>query len=443
MPRDFPKTITDFLSLAAGTIGSRLNGADAVSVFAWIQLDTVTANTNLDNRIISEVISGSSTNGLTMAIDGVTTPGSNKLRLGGRSQNSDSFQGVTSTSTMTADGTTWYAVGGVLDFANDQIRVYVQGVETSGAVAFGSSTYVQSNPTGRDTVGWQDTGSVDRAFDGRIAHLAVWKTALDLFEFQILATGTNPNDIAPLELVGYWPLYGLHSPEVDYSQSRIDMTINGTVPAYTTSEPPLNLTFTEEAGFEGFDPITGTTYDNSVTIGAVTLDQLSDGGLDLGAAASIGITTGISTDPGREANVSVTFPTDIEFSLDSRESIYNPTVAIDADVDFSPSGGLDLSETVTIAADVEAAFAEGGGSTYSNFITLDTDVDIAVASTGTIYEAAMTASVDVEMASDPGSSTFNPSIAMNMHPDFVVANDVTGQPVAASGATQTIIRRRR
>ncbi|MCL6480300.1 MAG: LamG domain-containing protein [Firmicutes bacterium] len=52
-----------------------------------------------------------------------------------------------------------------------------------------------------------------RAWDGRLAEFAIWNALLTASECQALARGASPNTIRRQSLVGYWPLWGVSSPE--------------------------------------------------------------------------------------------------------------------------------------------------------------------------------------------------------------------------------------
>jgi len=61
---------------------------------------------------------------------------------------------------------------------------------------------------------------------GDIAEVAVWNVALDAFEIAALAKGVSPLMIRPSALVGYWPIIGNFSPEID-PKGRNELTVTG------------------------------------------------------------------------------------------------------------------------------------------------------------------------------------------------------------------------
>jgi hypothetical protein len=64
---------------------------------------------------------------------------------------------------------------------------------------------------------------------GIVAEFAVWNVVLSAGEISALAKGTLPNAIRPANSLGYWPLWGVASPEPDLSPSWFAGRNNGTV----------------------------------------------------------------------------------------------------------------------------------------------------------------------------------------------------------------------
>ena len=77
-----------------------------------------------------------------------------------------------------------------------------------------------SNATAQETGGNVELGSSSAfpaSLSGSIAEEAGWSVALTDAEIAAWAKGTLACKIRPASLVGYWPLFGLESPEPDYS----------------------------------------------------------------------------------------------------------------------------------------------------------------------------------------------------------------------------------
>ncbi len=107
----------------------------------------------------------------------------------------------------------------------------------NGKVVFSNNTgTVASASTSRTMIGTRDDAF--SFYNGRIAHVAMWGATLTPAEHILLARGVRPNRIRPLDLVGYWPLAGIQSPEPDLSGYGNNGVLNGT--GYV-DDPPLVL----------------------------------------------------------------------------------------------------------------------------------------------------------------------------------------------------------
>jgi hypothetical protein len=145
-------------------IGLALDGAVGTTVEAWVKVTDFTG----DMAILSFRIDGTNT-GLDFLIRSVQT-----IRAAGRSQIADSYQ--TKEIAFTTAGV-WRHVVGILDYANDQIKIYIDGiVKLSEAVTFGSSTFVLGTPTQEDRIGASPAGST--FFKGAVDEIAVYDFVL-------------------------------------------------------------------------------------------------------------------------------------------------------------------------------------------------------------------------------------------------------------------------
>jgi hypothetical protein len=64
-------------------------------------------------------------------------------------------------------------------------------------------------------------------YTGRIAEFAVWNVVLLANEIASIAKGVTPTLVHPANLLGYWPLWGVASPEPDLSGNARNGTVNG------------------------------------------------------------------------------------------------------------------------------------------------------------------------------------------------------------------------
>lgn len=222
MSRTFTKDIANFLNFGTSSIASLINGASQVSIHQWLYANSFTGADN-DNRTI------------TVAIDGLNggvilcTTSTPFWRVGGRSQAADGFQVASSTTTPVTG--VWVSLGGVLDFANDKIYVYVNGVlEKTQSVTFGASTYTLGTPTGGDKIGAGIGLATNTQFDGNISQTAIWTSDIGVGGFSLLGKGYSPFRISASTLIFYAPLLGTSSPEPDMVSGKLG-TITGSVPA--------------------------------------------------------------------------------------------------------------------------------------------------------------------------------------------------------------------
>lgn len=127
----------------------------------------------------------------------------------------------------------WHHAGGVVTGTNQS--AYLDGVLT------GQSTSTNTFPTVVNvaTIGAQQNNSISFPFTGSIGEVCVWNIALTAAEMLSLASGTPACFIAPASIIGYWPLYGYNSPELDFSSIGNELKIIG---ALAQDVPPPLVT---------------------------------------------------------------------------------------------------------------------------------------------------------------------------------------------------------
>jgi hypothetical protein len=96
---------------------------------------------------------------------------------------------------------------------------------------FNSSSFANQNnsaPNNSPFILGQSTAA-NFGWDGLLAHFAVWDgIILNQGAARALHSGVHPMTIAPEYLVGYLPLDGIHSPEVDFCPGNDAATLTGT-----------------------------------------------------------------------------------------------------------------------------------------------------------------------------------------------------------------------
>jgi len=110
-------------------------------------------------------------------------------------------------------------------------RLYVQGSEVANSLPAFANGAPGANA---DLLLFQRNTNYG---DGRGAEAAIWKEALSAKEVAALAAGANPQFVRPVELRFYAPLFGLHSPELDWSAGKRPMTLNNSPAA--AAHPPV------------------------------------------------------------------------------------------------------------------------------------------------------------------------------------------------------------
>ena len=128
----------------------------------------------------------------------------------------------------------WVAIGLSYDSdstSNDPI-IYVGGASkaiTETATPTGSKANDSGTPLGIGNRSSTSTPTI--AMDGDVAETSFWDVVLTADEFAALANGVSPNRIRRQNLVSYYPLYGIASPEPDLSGSANHGTVTGATQA--------------------------------------------------------------------------------------------------------------------------------------------------------------------------------------------------------------------
>lgn len=144
---------------------------------------------------------------------------------------------VTATSGTTGSINTWFHATAVFAAANDR-RAYVNG----GTVGTNATS---RTPASLDaaTIGRLERSSPTQYFSGNIAEVGLWSVALSAVEIAALAAGIAPPSVQRDALVGYWPIWGIHSPEIDLTANNRTMTVTGATAANHAPVTPFSLRF--------------------------------------------------------------------------------------------------------------------------------------------------------------------------------------------------------
>ncbi len=106
--------------------------------------------------------------------------------------------------------------------STSDVRAYIDGGSE------GQDTSAQTMPGGIDefALGYANDDTPSTWLEGQLAEAAVWNIALTAADAAVLATGASPLLVRPDALVGYWPLWGNDSPEIDLIQGNNLTLIN-------------------------------------------------------------------------------------------------------------------------------------------------------------------------------------------------------------------------
>lgn len=125
----------------------------------------------------------------------------------------------------------WSAVAASMNgAAAANMSLYINGVASNGA-ASGSALVGGIQDTTQPLAIGDDAGAGATApFHGLICHAAIWNVALTASEIAGLGGGALPTHVRPGSLQGYWPLWGVDSPEPQPgpSATRTTGTLTGT-----------------------------------------------------------------------------------------------------------------------------------------------------------------------------------------------------------------------
>ncbi|MEM9326010.1 MAG: DUF2341 domain-containing protein, partial [Bacteroidota bacterium] len=167
--RDFEANDDDHLDFANDI--DIVRNAPAISISLWMRPESVNGNFMLAALSTDD---GTSTTTSRVSLEFGNGTALGRVRYGGRAGDGEAFRLTQQPSaTITSTGN-WHHVVGVLDYANDEIRIYIDGsLASSTASANFTATSSSNTHSTNGAVGAEDNGGGTRHFDGRIDELRI------------------------------------------------------------------------------------------------------------------------------------------------------------------------------------------------------------------------------------------------------------------------------
>lgn len=163
------------------TVGPYLDGAKGITVSGWVKMKS------LDTKLMR--IFGTRINGGTAGAELTIRGNDETIDMAGRSQSSDGYTRKKVPLEKLSMGE-WHFVAGVMDYVNNEIKIYVDGVEQTpiddSPIHFDGNTYDRGSASQPDSIGRSPNGG--SYFNGMLDDIRVYREALtddeitDLFQ---------------------------------------------------------------------------------------------------------------------------------------------------------------------------------------------------------------------------------------------------------------------
>jgi hypothetical protein len=307
------------------------------------------------------------------------SPGEN---VGAASRSTSTAEAVSPGAITDAD--TWHHLAGVWT-GNALRRAFLDG--TGGANNTTARTI-----TGTALVMGVSPDGFSAPFSGRLAHVAVWFSALSEGDLALLAAGANPLEVSPGTLVEYWPLD--------------DASLTGVVAGRVLD--PVGVTTAFDADNPTVDPPPSDGVEGTVSR---TLDDstgASSGSVDVGGSASSSLDSAAADSSGDVPVTGGSSRALADVALDAAGSTLEPptegTVSRTLDdAAVAASGSVSVGGSAASTLDDASASASGSVSTTGQAqATLD---DAELDSSGVIGDAPVLGSASVTLDDAAGSAS--------------------------------------
>lgn len=132
--------------------------------------------------------------------------------------------------------------------SNTNRRAFLNG--QGGTV--NTTTRSMTTPVNTMIGGFNIGSNVFGAMGGDLADAAVWNIVLTDAEIVALSKGVSPLNIRPSNLMAYWPIYGISSPEPNLARtgSALNLTLGATggATSFQVPHPPVRRPFAGTSG---------------------------------------------------------------------------------------------------------------------------------------------------------------------------------------------------
>lgn len=229
MARLFDDASSQYLELASAPVN-----APPLTISAWIRPDANPAGT-----IVSIMNSGTASRGF--RLERQVTRNLRFITLNGGTT------GIATSGATTAADNVWSHALAVTS-AVDSRALFLNGTKFTNTTSVTPSATPDVTAIGR--VGGASPGTY---WSGDLAEVTLWNVALNDTEAAALSRGVPSRLIRPESIVAYWPVWGLHSPEIDLTANNRVMVVAG---ATASNHAPVPL----------FMPLRMGTYPEDIVV---------------------------------------------------------------------------------------------------------------------------------------------------------------------------------
>lgn len=173
----------DYLNL--GTNLSMLRNVPAATVAGWVRMTSLPASGAYRELVSISVGNATPTNTSRIALSLVGDGTAADVFVGGRSTDTEAQKNLTANANLAAN--TWYHVAATIDFQNNSIKIYKDGVLSASATVAFSSPFTADTASACAALASQDTGD-SNFFAGLLDDVRVYCRVLSAVEIQSLSS---------------------------------------------------------------------------------------------------------------------------------------------------------------------------------------------------------------------------------------------------------------